>query len=144
MVFAKYKNKGYYFDSYGRHPAIYSDIAKVLKENFHQIIWNNIKLQGITTTACGDYCVLFALLSARKWSFTRIIQRFHSIPYSEWRDHAVRRLIIRLYGHKALASIRKNRKGLTGIDKLHINKALRVVRLKNSITNIYNINRIID
>ena len=117
----------YYFDSYGRHPYHYPDVLLALSSTSSKVVWNNFQLQGLTTTACGDYCVLFCLLISRGWNFKRIIHRLVSIPNREIRDHLVRNTIIKLYGRDAFASLRTDRRGLTGKHKLHIKKAVNVL-----------------
>ena len=116
--------KAYYFDSYGGHPDIYPDVYEALRDNFDSVKWNENVLQGITTTACGDYCVLFCLLMSRAWTFDEIIERFEEYPNAERRDHAVRATLIALYGSDAYASIRNKRRGLSGVHSLHVDTAL--------------------
>ena len=48
--------KNYFFDSYGRHPSFYH---QQLWRQFSQYNCNDKRLQGQTSTVCGDWCLLF-------------------------------------------------------------------------------------
>ena len=129
IAFAKNEENGYYFDSYGRHPSTYPDVSRAMRCRFNQVIWNNLQLQGLTTTACGDYCILFALLMSRGWSFERVVQTFTRYKTTEQRDHSVRNTLIHLYGKEGISSLRNERGGLIGKDNLHVKSAVDVIRL---------------
>ena len=87
-----------YFDSYGFPPHIYPGVHAALREHGRQLQWNSTALQGLFSTVCGDYCVLFLLLSARGWTLADFVTRMAEVPDPESRDHAVRSLVKRLYG----------------------------------------------
>lgn len=89
-----------YFDSYGFPPHLFPDVYRCLQHLTYRsnLEWNTTPLQGPFSTVCGDYCVLYGLLSARGWKMERFLKRMDIIPNSETRDHAVRRLIVDLYG----------------------------------------------
>lgn len=127
MLFESKNGCGYYFDSYGRHPDEYPDVASVLRSGFTRVYWNATRLQGLTTTACGDYCVVTALMSRRGWTLDETIRAFLTKPDAETRDHAVRSFTIQLYGEEGIGSIRDRRQGLTGIHSLHVERALELV-----------------
>ena len=65
----------YYFDSYGLRPYLPS-VCKFLKRNCLLWNYNNIQLQGLTTTLCGHYCCLFALYMDRGWTPSQFVTIF--------------------------------------------------------------------
>ena len=108
------------FDSCGLHPARLPDVARALAYRHDIVHWNATPLQNITTTACADYCIIFALTTARRWSFDRLLNAFPSTS-SLQRDHIVRNTIVSLYGTSALSTIRASDPDLSGTHNLHIN-----------------------
>ena len=98
-------NTVFYFDSYGLSPEEMPDVMSVLQSKRQKIVHNTLQLQGVTSTTCGDYCVLFCLLVARGWSMQRFVSRLNKISTHEIRDHAVRQLIVKLYGKKSISRI---------------------------------------
>ena len=117
----------YYFDSFGRHPDVYAALANEFRLQCRRVYYNNTLLQNLSSTACGDYCVLFCLLSARGWSLQRFVNWLSSFDLSETRDHTLRRLLIEMYGDDFHSSYRQNRRGLVGVDKLHNVVGLRAI-----------------
>ena len=111
-----------YFDSYGRHPSAYPLVAQALRDVSNTVAWNSLTLQGFTTTVCGDYCLLFALLSAHGCTLVQFLSTLTRFRSSEIRDHAVRDLICQLFGYRSVSAYRNNRSGLVGIDNLHIKR----------------------
>lgn len=89
-----------YFDSFGRHPCFYPDVYACLTKNYAEsnIVWNDQTLQQLFSSTCGDYCILFGLLWSRRWSLARIVGEFAGVRSAHTRDHAVRRLMIDMYG----------------------------------------------
>jgi hypothetical protein len=134
IALVKDGSTGYFFDSYGQHPNAYQDVCKVLIHQFERVVWNNNQLQGLTSTVCGDYCVLFILLYARGWTFEKFINRLLMSSNCETRDHSVRATLVHLYGTNAWSSIRNKRQGLTGRHKLHVENAIELIL--NSVLSI--------
>lgn len=120
IAFAGDGKKCYYMDSFGMSPAHYPDVYHIFSRLPQQIKWNSTCLQGVSSTACGDYCVLFSLLFARGWTMSRFVARLDCVSDAEQRDHSVRRAVIMLYGPKAHSSLRNTRPGLSGKDRLHV------------------------
>ena len=87
-----------YFDSYGFPPHLYPGVLKALRSHGENLRWNSTPLQGLLSTVCGDYCVLFLLCVARGWTLSEFVDRLAAIPEPESRDHAVRSLIKARYG----------------------------------------------
>lgn len=116
-----------YFDSYGRHPLHYPGVARALLTVAPVVEWNSRRLQGLTTTACGDYCLWFCLLTARGWSIDRFVARLDLFDNSEDRDHALRALTVRLLGEETLSYRRNDRDGLVGRHSLHVKDAVALV-----------------
>ena len=113
-----------YFDSFGRHPGIYKTISELLRQRFKTVLWNSELLQNTSTTLCGDYCILFALLSARQWSMERYIEWLSMLGSSHQRDHLLRQLTISIYGKKSFSSYRTYRSALEGRDAIHLSQVL--------------------
>jgi hypothetical protein len=135
MLFAQRCGIGYYFDSYGRPPSHYPDVSQALTIlPAKPIFWNDQQLQGLTTTVCGDYCVLVALLFSRGWTFDRILARFSNYNSFEERDHAVRATIIALYNKSSISSLRTKRSDVTGRHKLHVKSAVKTMRYLSSLS----------
>ena len=136
ILYAQRDGIGYYFDSYGRSPLHYPDVAKAMTKTFvRKVLWNDRQLQGLTTTVCGDYCVLTSLLLSRGWTFDRIIQRFMENDTFEKRDHSVRATVIALYGKHSISSLTKRRTDLIGRHKLHVKPAVKAIHYLSSLTN---------
>ena len=112
-----------YFDSYGRHLSSYPLVDQALRD----VAWNAHTLQGFTTTVCGDYCLLFALLSARGWTLVQFLTILTHFRSSEIRDHAVRDLNCQLFGYRSVSAYRNNRSGLVGIDNLHVKRFIDLI-----------------
>ena len=139
IAYARLNGSGRYFDSYGRPPDAYPDVAVALQDSRPPggLVWNGQQLQGLTTTACGDYCLLFALLTCRGWTLRRFVGRMLRVGDFERRDHAVRALVLRLYGRSAIATLRPVRVGggggdddnerYIGRDRLHVASAVRAL-----------------
>lgn len=66
------KRGGEYFDSYGLKPI---KECLYLLNQCPEIKYNNILLQD-DTLVCGQYCVIFAMLRSRGYSFLDIIRAF--------------------------------------------------------------------
>ena len=122
------QSKCYYFDSYGRSPDHYPEISHSLKRKFDSVHYNGEQLQGLTTSACGDYCVLFCLLISRGWTAVKIIKRLKNVQSFELRDHAVRATLLELYGDGVFHSMHPpDSQNYIGDDFLHVKRAIEAV-----------------
>jgi hypothetical protein len=132
IAYARLGQESRYFDSYGRPPNAYPDVLEALTAHRSNdgVLWNGERLQGSTTTACGDYCVLFILLTCRGWSFARILKRLTRLDNAERRDHAVRATLVRLYGPNAIGTLRERDAAYVGRDRLHIASVLELTGLR--------------
>jgi hypothetical protein len=134
IAYVRRNGEGWYFDSYGRPPDAYPDVTEALANGRSVadgvVLWNGERLQGLSTSACGDYCVLFILLCCRGWTFERILTRLTRIPDSERRDHAVRATLLRLYGPTAITTLREGDADYVGRDRLHIASVLKLTGLR--------------
>ena len=61
-------------------------------------MWSNTQLQGLTSTVCGDYCVMFLLLRIRGVSLEDFVSWMDKIPTAERRDHIIRRTVLSCFG----------------------------------------------
>ena len=52
-------------------------------------MYNSTQLQGINTTVCGHYCIIFALLRSREFSMREIISSMMIIDDTHTRDHLI-------------------------------------------------------
>lgn len=48
-----------FFDSYGLPPEAYGEDISRFVEKYHQIQWNKITLQSLTSNVCGQFCIYF-------------------------------------------------------------------------------------
>lgn len=110
----------YYFDSFGRHPKAFPHIASHLLSQQRVIEWNTYFLQNITTTVCGDYCVLFALCNSRGWNLHNYVDWLYSLGKSESRDHTLRRVMLEMFGPSSMSSYSKYPFALSGVDNIHL------------------------
>lgn len=78
-----------YFDSYGIKP-FYKDLHSKLESIDQHFLSNKFCLQGLTTTVCGDYCIVYTLLKSRGYTLSSIINIFSTLKTTEARDHIVR------------------------------------------------------
>ena len=109
-----------YFDSFGRHPLVYSSVGAILAQRRDVVLYNSQLLQNVSTTVCGDYCVLFLLLRSRGWTLQRYVDWLYQLGDSEGRDHALRRLTLTLFGWRSFSCYRNYPLALTGDDLVHI------------------------
>ena len=108
----------HFFDSYGQTPSIaYPDVYKVITRGGKNLTWNKIRLQGLVSTVCGDYCVLFGLLWSRGWKRKTFYNRLTLIANSESRDHLVREIIIELFADRIKSDFSRStfEKGIQGV-----------------------------
>ena len=71
-----------YFDSYGHHLSSYPLILNYFASLFTNLnyTFSNNKLQSLTSSVCGDYCITFLHLRIRNYSFSQIINLFIKFP----------------------------------------------------------------
>ena len=67
----------FYFDSYGLPPYL-PPVCNFLRRN--SLLWdyNNVQLQGLTSTVCGHYCCLFALYMDKGYTPLEFVSIFDS------------------------------------------------------------------
>lgn len=87
----------YFFDSYGLTKKRFPTIINFLTNNCPRLrLAGSICLQGFGSTTCGDYCVLFVLLTMRGWSCNKFYTNMSFANNSHDRDHQIRTFIIHL------------------------------------------------
>ena len=70
------KGRGYYFDSFGL-PPIVPEIRNFLDQKTTKgWTYNKRKIQNITSSTCGNYCILFILFKCNKISLKDFIGQF--------------------------------------------------------------------
>ena len=116
-----------YFDSFGRHPDRYPSLSARLKQLFSSVQWNKTPFQNPSTTACGDYCVLFGLFFARGKNLQDYVDWLSITKDSETRDHTVRQLMTSIYGDNIYSSYKNNTSVLSGVQQLHIDRVVKSV-----------------
>ena len=113
----------HYFDSFGRHPGIYPELCNRLVELFPSVLWNDTPFQNPSTTACGDYCVVFGLLFSRGWNLQDYDNWLGLFPNTDIRDHALRTLTTNIYGNTIHSSYQGPSNALlTGKQNLHVSR----------------------
>ena len=87
---------GEFFDSYGKHPSVYSDrFSKFLDRSCKTWLYNKKCLQGIFSTTCGHYCLFYILHRARGVSLRVIVDMFTS--NTDYNDDTVNIFIKKRY-----------------------------------------------
>lgn len=66
-----------YFDSYGV-PPLNDEILNFYKENGNGHVYNNKQLQGLSSRACGHYCVLYLISRGNNMNKDRIVNTLYS------------------------------------------------------------------
>lgn len=103
-----------YFDSYGLPPILWKGIYKALTTGARILKWNNVRLQGVLSTVCGDYSLMFLLMRARGISMEKFISWLKSFPNAEDRDHYIRQLVLHCFNDIFTPTIGE------GKDRVHI------------------------
>ena len=124
-----------YFDSTGRDPSTYPDVAQILKLSGIKLIkWNDVLLQGFLSTTCGDYCLLFAIFWSRGCSIEDFLTVMLKISEKDTRDHVVRKTILDRYDWNGKISKSLNNEENEGIDNVHIQGTSQIVKLLEELT----------
>ena len=63
-----------YFDSLGKKPS--APFVKFMSQTNRTILFNTRRLQGISSKACGYYCLYFAFFRSRDLHYGNIIDNF--------------------------------------------------------------------
>jgi hypothetical protein len=72
-----------YFDSLGLSPFNDFYINKLLKSiNITNLMYNNIRLQGLMSNVCGQYCIMFISRISNGDSFKKFLLRFSPCNYT--------------------------------------------------------------
>ena len=88
----------FYFDPYGL-PPLFPGLFDSFADKSADLHWNAVQFQGLNSTVCGQYCVLYCLLRARSIPFENVIDVLHHSPQlsKHARDHCVYELLNSLY-----------------------------------------------
>jgi len=70
-IFIDHEGNGEYFDSYGRPPL--KEIEYFLPKSY---IYNQKRLQGITTAVCGQYCIYYLTNRSKGHTLQAIVNSF--------------------------------------------------------------------
>ena len=110
-----------FFDSYALPPSAYDGLESILRRGSRGKVFTRVRprLQGLLSTVCGDYCVLFLILLSRQWTVQRFVNRMVKIPGGEIRDHAVRYTVLCLFGTESVGGILADG-GTEGWDGTHV------------------------
>ena len=99
IVIEQHQRDVFYFDSFGL-PPIHPDLtSKLIDMTRSNITWNKTQLQD-NTNVCGQYCIIYCLLRARKFSFEDIVNTLHHNDQlsNHLRDHVVATIINQRFG----------------------------------------------
>jgi hypothetical protein len=90
-VVERHRGNVFYFDSYGMPPIHDNLTAKLIDMTRSTITWNNTQLQELDTNVCGQYCILYCLLRARKFTPLDIVNTLHHNDKlsTHQRDHII-------------------------------------------------------
>jgi hypothetical protein len=97
------KKEIFYFDSYGL-PPFFTDLLSTLHQTNYPITWNKFQLQSLSTTVCGQYCIIFCLLRSRNYSIQNILNLlfYNNKLSSHDRDHTVYSFIKSIFSDKLI------------------------------------------
>jgi len=69
---------GFFFDSYGNHPAFYAkEFEDFFTRNGLTLQYNNIRLQSYNSNVCGHYVCLYLLLQSRNIPIQQMLRLFN-------------------------------------------------------------------
>ena len=91
------KNFVEYFDSFGRKPQHYQIKKFLKKRKYYQ--YNNIKLQSIVNTTCGQYCLFYLICRSLNITPKKIILFFNRNNFN-FNDYLVNETINTLFKSK--------------------------------------------
>ena len=74
-VFLDECGRGEYFDPYG-FPPLYQTFRNFLNKHCTSWTFNDMQLQGLTSSVCGHYCVLYLLHRCRGLSLKTVTDMF--------------------------------------------------------------------
>ena len=77
VIFVDRNGQGEYFDSFGL-PPLYMRFVNFLDTQCTSWTFNEIQLQGLTSTMCGHHCVFYLLHRCRDIPMSRIVHMFGS------------------------------------------------------------------
>lgn len=75
-IYIDERSKGRYFDSYGL-PPLHDDFVDFLDANCSVWKYNRDMIQGVTSTSCGKFCVLYVSLRCMGWHHNKILSIFN-------------------------------------------------------------------
>lgn len=73
-IFVDSKQRGEYFDSFGRKPT--KDFEKYMNEHCTNWIFNTRQLQSIVSSYCGFYCCFYCMYRCRGFDLAHIVNLF--------------------------------------------------------------------
>ena len=80
FILEKYKGKIYIFDSLGSILNNYKIIKRIFKNKIH----NKSQIQDVTSSSCGEFCLLFINLRLIGFSYNEILSFFDkNVEYNE-------------------------------------------------------------
>lgn len=81
FILEKYKGKIYIFDSLGSILNNYKIIKRIFKK---KIVHNKSQIQDVTSSSCGEFCLLFINLRLIGFSYNEILSFFDkNVEYNE-------------------------------------------------------------
>ena len=78
------RNKGiiYYFDSLGFAPYFYEYIGNFIKRfNIYNVCHNKHRVQGLNSSVCGQYCILFLIHVCEGGTYDSFLRIFSKTEY---------------------------------------------------------------
>jgi hypothetical protein len=74
-----------YFDSYGQEPSLVPAFRDFLHANCSSTRqppeWNQRTVQGLMSSACGQYCVYYLVFRCRGWPMQQIVNSLPNKPF---------------------------------------------------------------
>ena len=93
----KTSHRSFLFDMYGLPAQLFPKITKCIisrGDGNTPLVVSDVQLQSLTSTVCGDYCVLFCLAMSRGVSFESFLRYWESMLHQPARDWLVRNIIL--------------------------------------------------
>ena len=114
-----------FFDSFGRQPTQFYEMWAGIASSASCpdiVEYNAETVQGVTTSVCGDYCVMVCLLMNEGLTLNESVNVLLSQKNQEKRDHAVRRMMIEWFSLDVQSQPWD--KILVGMDNVHVSTHL--------------------
>lgn len=99
-IYLSSKDKGEFFDSYGRKPT-QKEILNFFKRNhIKSVFYNKTQLQGYLSEVCGQYCCVYLLSKAKNWTLKRFLKLFHQNENAHENDKLVYEMFLNNFSMK--------------------------------------------